>query len=391
MKNNVIEKVVSAILSALPEGKKFYSLHEPSFEGNEWKYVKECLDTGWVSSVGKFVDEFEKKLAEFTGAKIAVAAVNGTSALQICLKLIGVSNGDEVLTSALTFVATSNAISYCGGIPHFVDSDFSTLGICTKKLRGYLKDITEIKNNECINKITGNRIKAIVPMHVFGHPVDMDPLIEIADEFHIVVVEDAAESLGSYYKGRHTGTIGKIAALSFNGNKTITTGGGGAIITNDIELGKLAKHLTTTAKVAHKWEYFHDMCGYNFRLPNICAALGCAQLEQLPAFLDNKRKLAEKYRKAFEGVPEVSFFTEPSYGKSNYWLNTIVLKEDFISLRDELLEKTNSMGIQTRPAWCLNSSLPMYQNCPKMILSTAEILEKSLINIPSSQNLFQKL
>ncbi|MBF0547082.1 MAG: LegC family aminotransferase [Candidatus Riflebacteria bacterium] len=384
---SIIDRIVNSILDVLPKGKNFYPLHEPSFEGNEWKYLKECLDTGWVSSVGKYVDEFEKKLADFTGAKMAIAAVNGTSALQICLKIVGVTTGDEVLTNALTFVATSNAISYCGGIPHYVDSNEKTLGLCPISLRAYLKEIAELRNNECFNRKTGNRIKALVPMHVFGHPADIDPLLEVANEFSISAVEDAAESLGSYYKGKHTGTFGKISALSFNGNKTITTGGGGAILTNDSELGRLAKHLTTTAKVPHKWEFFHDMIGYNFRLPNICAALGCAQLEQLPGFIQKKRMLAEKYKNAFNDIPEVRFVTEPSFGKSNYWLNTLIFRKDFSHLRDDLLEKTNSMGIQTRPAWRLNSDLPMFQNCPKMALPVAEYLEKSVVNIPSSSNL----
>lgn len=381
----------AAILTALrsvlsPEGVSI-PLHEPSFGGKEWDYVKECIDTGWVSSVGKFVDRFEQQLAEYTGAKRAIAVVNGTAALHVCLKLAGVEQGDEVLVPALTFIATANAVSYCGAIPHFVDSNESTLGIDPHKLWLYLSEIAEIRPEGCFNKKTGRRIKAVVPVHIFGHPVDLDPLVEVCYRHKLELVEDAAESLGSFYKGRHTGNWGKVSALSFNGNKVITTGGGGAILTNDEELGNLAKHLTTTARVPHKWSFIHDQIGFNFRLPNINAALGCAQLEQLPSFIKNKRDLAERYAEAFIGMQGIRFVREPSFCQSNYWLNTIILDEEISSIRDEILELTNSAGLMTRPAWTLMHCLPMFTECPRMELTVAESLARRLINIPSSANL----
>jgi len=308
--------------------------------------------------------------------------------LHVCLKLVGVEQEDEVLTPTLTFIATANAISYCGATPHFVDSDEATLGLDPQKLGLYLQEIAEIRPEGCFNKKTGRRIKAVLPMHTFGHPVDLDPLVEICRSYQLELVEDAAESLGSYYKGRHTGNWGKVSALSFNGNKVITTGGGGAILTNDEKLGKLAKHLTTTARVPHKWSFIHDQIGFNYRLPNINAALGCAQLEQLPGFINNKRKLAENYRQAFAGIDGVRFFTEPSFAQSNYWLNVLLLSKDFTDQRNSLLDATNGQGIMTRPAWMLMHELEIYKTCPKMdSLSVAADLEQRLINIPSSANL----
>jgi perosamine synthetase len=380
-------QVVQAIKSVLPGNRDRIGLHEPQFSGNEWQYVKECLDTGWVSSVGKYVDLFEEQLAEFTGVKKAVAVVNGTAALHICLKLVGVKQNDEVLTPALTFIATANAVTYAGAVPHFVDSDFKTLGVDPHKLRDYLRDITEIRNDECYNKLTNRRIKAVVPMHTFGHPVDMDELAAVCEAFKIELVEDAAESMGAYYKGRHTGNWGKVSAVSFNGNKVITTGGGGAIVTNDMELGKLAKHLTTQAKLPHKWEFQHDRIGYNYRMPNINAALGCAQLEQLPEFLNKKRRLAEKYQQAFSEVQGIKFVEEPKFGRSNYWLNAVLLEEEYAYLRDELLALTNEQGILTRPVWNLLYTLPMFVSCPRMECRTAESIAGRLINLPSSVNL----
>lgn len=363
-------------------------LHEPAFLGNEWDYVKECLDTGWVSSAGKFVDRFEQQLADYTGVKCAVAVVNGTAALHVCLKLVGVEQGDEVLVPTLTFIAAANAVSYCGAVPHFVDSKETTLGLDPEKLGLYLGEISELRKEGCFNRKTGRRIKAVVPMHTFGHPVDLDPLVEVCRRYRLELVEDAAESLGSYYKGRHTGSFGKASALSFNGNKVITTGGGGAILTNDEELGKLAKHLTTTARVAHKWSFIHDQIGFNYRLPNINAALGCAQLEQLPGFINNKRKLAENYQKAFAGIDGIRFFTEPDFARSNYWLNVLLLNKKFANQRDSLLEATNNQGIMTRPVWTLMHELEIYSSCPKMgSLDIAEDIERRLINIPSSANL----
>ncbi len=378
------ESVVRAIRRALPRGKPPIALHEPCFNGNEWAYAKECLDTGWVSSVGKFVDRFEKELAEYTGVKRAVAVVNGTAALYICLKLAGVEPGDEVLVPALTFVATANAVTYCGAIPHFADSELKTLGMDPAKLDSHLNEISVVRKDGCYNKITGRRIRAAVPMHTFGHPVDLDGLAEVCARHRIEMVEDAAESLGSFYKGKHTGNWGRASALSFNGNKVITTGGGGAILTNDEELGRMAKHITTTARIPHRWEISHDMTGYNYRLPNINAALGCAQLEQLPSFLEKKRALAGRYKTAFAGVEGVSFFTEPEHARSNYWLNAIVLDEGNSSYRDTVLDMAGREDFQMRPAWVLMHRLPMFNKNPRMDLSTAEDLARRLINIPSS-------
>lgn len=382
--NNVAKDILRTLQEVLPPGRAFIGLHEPKFSGNEWTYVKECLDTGWVSSVGKFVDRLEEQLAEYTGVRRAVAVVNGTAALHICLKLVGVEQGDEVLVPALTFVATANAISYCGAIPHFVDSEEKTLGIDPHKLKTYLQEVAEVRIDGCYNKQTGRCIKAVVPMHTFGHPVDLDPLVDVCGQFKLALIEDSAESLGSYYKGRHTGTLGRLSALSFNGNKIITTGGGGAILTNDEDLGKLAKHITTTAKMPHKWAFNHDMIGYNYRMPNINAALGCAQLEQLPDFLGKKRALANSYMEAFKGVKGVTIFKEPDFACSNYWLNVLLLDDSIAEERNNILEITNSHGILTRPVWTLMHKLPMFNGCPRMDLSVAESLERRLINIPSS-------
>lgn len=388
-KTNILdlELIAKTIKSALPQEKTPITLHEPNFGGNEWLYVKECLDTGWVSSIGKFVDLFEEKLVEFTGVNRAVAVVSGTSALHICLKLVGVQQDDEVLVPALTFIATANAVTYCGAVPHFVDSEERTLGVDAHKLRSYLRNIAEVRSNACYNKITNRRIKAVVPMHTFGHPVDLDELAAVCEEFHLELVEDAAESLGSYYKGRHTGNWGKVAAVSFNGNKVITTGGGGAILTNDIELGKLAKHVTTQAKLPHKWEFKHDMIGYNYRMPNINAALGCAQLEQLPQFLERKRKLAIRYQEAFQNIDSVKFVVEPDFAHSNYWLNAILFKPEHAGMRDELLTIVHENGILSRTVWNLMYTLPMFKDCPQMDCKIAESISARLINIPSSVNL----
>jgi perosamine synthetase len=378
-----IDKLLEVIRNCLPE-RDAIRLHEPLFQGNEWVYTKECLDTGWVSSAGKYVERFEQQLAEYTGVSRAVAVVNGTAALHICLKLVGVERNDEVMVPALTFVATANAVCYCNAIPHFVDSDEYTLGLDPYKLESYLKEIAEIRNNECFNRQTGRRIKAVVPMHTFGHPVDIDPLVDVCKHYRLELVEDAAEALGSFYKGEHVGNRSRLAVLSFNGNKIITTGGGGAILTNDQGLGELAKHLTTTAKLPHRWEFVHDQVGYNYRLPNINAALGCAQLEQLTIFLKKKRALAERYRERLADIEGVRFFIEPEFAKSNYWLNALLLTMEEAEQRDALLEIMNDNGIMTRPAWRLMHKLPMYENCPRMELSTAEGLEARLINLPSS-------
>lgn len=378
-------EIIAAIHAAIGFPDNFIALHEPQFDGNEWVYVKECLDTRWVSSAGKFVDKFEDELAAYIGVRRVIAVVNGTAALHICLKLVGVGPGDEVIIPALTFVATTNAVAYCGAIPHFAECEERTLGLDPTALGCYLEQITDIDEARgCVNRITGRRIRAVVPMHAFGHPVDLDPLAEVCSRFRVELVEDAAESLGSFYKGEHTGNRGRLSALSFNGNKVVTTGGGGAILTNDEELGRLAKHLTTTAKTPHRWEFNHDMIGYNYRLPNLNAALGCAQLEQLPAFVARKRALAERYRAALAGVQGVRLFTEPDFARSNYWLNVLLLDESFAAERDTLLAATNDSGIMTRPAWTPMHRLPMFATAPRMELPVTESLAARLINIPSS-------
>jgi len=378
-------EVVGAIQSVV--GSVPSALHEPSFDGNEWLYLKECLDSTYVSSVGQYINQFEDDLANFTGAKHAISVVNGTAALQIALKLAGVQAGDEVLIPALTFVATANAVAYCGAIPHIVESEELTLGIDGAKLHDYLTSKTSQKSGRCINNNTGRVIRALVPMHTFGHPSDLETLLLIALEFNIVLVEDAAESLGSYYKGQHTGTFGLLGTLSFNGNKTITTGGGGAILTNDAELARRAKHLTTTAKIPHAWEFRHDEIGYNYRMPNINAALGCAQLEQLPSKLAAKRSLFERYQKAFAQIHGITLFSEPKNCHSNYWLQTLLLNESESINRDLILEATNNVGIMTRPAWVLMNELAAFKDSPSMNLDIANSLSHRIINIPSSPGL----
>ncbi|WP_274362520.1 LegC family aminotransferase [Paenibacillus thermotolerans] len=383
----IVEQIIHVLKETLPAEESFIPLHAPLFEGNEWNYVKECLDTGWVSSVGKYVDLFERKLEEYTGAKHAVAVVNGTAALHVSLLLAGVHRDDEVLIPSLTFIATANAVSYCGAVPHFVDVEEEALGVDAERLKDYLGDIAAVKDGVCINKTTGRTIRAIVPMHTFGHPVKLEPLLEVCEQFRLAVIEDAAESLGSFYKGVHTGNFGLISALSFNGNKIVTTGGGGAILTNDESLAKRAKHITTTAKIPHQWEYVHDQIAFNYRLPNINAALGCAQLEKLPEYVQRKRELASVYRKAFNSIPGVRFFTEAEFVESNYWLNVLILEKEHSEVLPELLRKTNDLGIMTRPAWAPIHVLDMYKDFPRMDLAVTESLVNRIINIPSSVSL----
>lgn len=382
---SLASEVVAAIRRVV--GPEPAVLHEPSFAGNEWLYLKECLDSTFVSSVGKFVNQFEADLATYTGARHAVAVVNGTAALHIALVLAGVRAGDEVLVPALTFVATANAITYCGATPHFVDSEACTLGVGAEKLRSYLISNTEQRSGQCVNRISGRVIRALVPMHTFGHPVDVDGLLALAQDFNIALVEDAAESLGSYYHGQHTGTFGLMGTLSFNGNKTITTGGGGAILTNNAEIARHAKHLTTTAKLPHVWEYRHDEIGFNYRLPNLNAALGCAQLEQLPTKLAAKRRLFQRYQAAFAAVDGVTLMEEPEQSQSNYWLQTLVIAPEQAAHRDAILQATNDAGYMTRPAWILMHELTPFKDCPHMDLSVAQSLTQRLLNIPSSAGL----
>ena len=359
----------------------FIPLHEPRFSGNEKKYLNECIDSTFVSSVGKFVDEFENKIASYTGAKYAIATSNGTSALHISLLISGVESGDEVITQPLTFVATCNAISYCNASPVFIDVDKDTMGMSPIALESFLKANTTVKNQQCVNKSTGSIIKACIPMHTFGHPCRIEEIQKICKEWHIILVEDSAESLGSFYNNQHTGTFGELGVISFNGNKVITSGGGGCILTNNEDLAKKAKHITTTAKEPHKWEYTHDMVGYNYRMPNLNAALIVAQLEQLDGFLKSKKALAKLYKEFFQNG-DIHFVTDPENAKSNYWLNSIILKSK--DQRNLFLDETNSQGIMTRPIWVLMNKLPMFEEAQCGDLTNAEWLEERVVNIPSS-------
>lgn len=362
-------------------------LHEPRFNGNELRYLRDCIDSTFVSSVGRYVDRFEADLADYTGARRAVAVVNGTAALQIGLQIAGVEAGDEVLVPSLTFVATANAVRYLGASPHFIDISPVTLGLDPVALKDWLNHICERTSFGTRNRITGKRIRALVPMHTFGHPCELEGLLTLASDYQLQLVEDAAESLGSFYQGRHTGTFGLAGALSFNGNKIITTGGGGAILTDDERLADYAKHLTTTAKKPHRWEYVHDEVGYNFRMPNLNAALGCAQLEQLPEFLASKRRLTKKYLEVFGDLPHIKLMTEPANCRSNYWLQTIMLDESVANQRNHILEATNNAGLMTRPSWALMHYLPSYVGCPRASLPVSESLVKCIINVPSSPGL----
>ncbi len=381
-----------------PEG--FIPLHAPVFGGNEKTYLEKCIESTFVSSVGAYVDEFEARMAEYTGAAKAVACVNGTSALHLALRMSGVEPETEVITQPLTFVATANAIRYCGADPVFLDVDRETMGLSPVSLRNWLQENAEVADSKeanlpvCINKITGRRIAACVPMHTYGHPCRIDDIARICEEYHLPLVEDAAESLGSFSGERHTGTFGAIGVLSFNGNKVITTGGGGMLLFRDKEMADRAKHLTTQAKVPHKWEFIHDEIGYNYRMPNVNAALGLAQLEQLPRFLEDKRRIAEQYREFFTGSAHdlqtgrdasIRFMSEPDHTRSNYWLNTIMLPDK--TTRDEFLAYTNSHGVMTRPTWRLMNKLPMFAQCQTGPLDNAGYLEDRLVNIPSSVRL----
>jgi len=413
------QQVIDFIRSLYPN-REIVPLHEPYFGGNEKKYVLDCIESTFVSSVGKYVDRFEEMIRDFTGAKYAIATVNGTAALHIALKLAGVQEGDLVITQPLTFIATCNAITYCGAEPIFVDINPDTFGMSPDSLELWLSANTIIQDDSCyLKEVNGStnlynltqihkfaqintnlkdlkkdnsckfveirglkKISACVPMHTFGHPCKMDRILEICNRYHISVVEDAAESIGSYYKGKHTGTFGKLGILSFNGNKTITTGGGGMILTNDDELGPLAKHITTTAKKPHPWKFEHDMIGYNYRLPNLNAALGCAQMEMLPEILKNKRETAQIYQDYFKTIADIEFITEPQECISNYWLNAILLKNE--EERDAFLEQANTQKVMCRPAWILMNKLQMFNYCPKAEIPISELIESKLVNIPSS-------
>lgn len=359
----------------------FIPLHAPTFDGNEKAYVMETIDSTFVSSVGKFVDEFEHKMEAFTGTAKAVATVNGTAALHAALYMAGVERGDFVITQALTFVATCNALYHMGAEPIFVDVSPVSLGLCPKALERYLEEHAELTEQGCFHKRRKQRIKAVVPMHTFGLPVELDELIAVCLKWQLRLVEDAAESLGSFYKGKHTGTLGEFGAVSFNGNKIITTGGGGMVLCRDLEKGKRTKHITTTAKVPHPFEFYHDEAGFNYRMPNLNAALGCAQMEVLGSYLAQKRVLAARYEQFFAGS-DIRFVTEPSYAQSNYWLNAVICPDS--EMRDALLAGTNEAGVMTRPIWKLMYRLPMFANAPRGDLTQSEFIEAHLVNLPST-------
>lgn len=385
------DKIIHAIQKTISNSnKKELNIHEPVFKGNEKKYLLDCIDKGYVSSIGEYINEFEKRMSKFTGAKYGIAVMNGTAALHVCLKLAEVRANDEVLVPSLTFVATSNAIRYCQAFPHYVESDEKNLGIDTKKLEDYLKENTLIKQKICINKKTGRPIRAIIVVHVFGMPTDLDPLQRLCKKYHLKLIEDAAESLGSYYKKKHTGTFGMASALSFNGNKILTTGGGGMVLCNKKKIYELAKHITTTAKISSGWRFSHDKIGFNYRMPNLNAALGCAQIEQLALLIKKKRKLAKKYRANFAKINQVKFLNEPDYAKSNFWLNTIILDKPNNNLLKNLIKKAEKLKIQIRPAWKLSHTLPMYKDCPSMNLDTTEKIALRIMNLPSSADLLDK-
>lgn len=377
-------KVISFI-QQLYGSADFVPLSVPRFIGNEKKYLEECIDTTFVSSVGKFVDRFEEEMALYTGTKKAVVCVSGTNALHMSLMLVGVERDDEVLTQALTFIATCNALSYIGARPIFIDVDKTTMGLSPDAMKEWLVRNAEIKNGQCYNKHTGRRVKACVPMHTFGHPVRIEELVALCEEYHIELVEDAAESIGSRYKNRHTGTFGKVGAISFNGNKTITTGGGGMMLFQDEELGKQAKHITTQAKISHRWEFRHDHIGYNYRMPNINAALGCAQLENLDKYIESKRQVAAEYEEFFKNIPGMEFFVDSEDTFSNYWLNAVILKDKEAQL--DFLQQTNDNGVMMRPIWELMNRLPMFEHCENDGLKNTIWFADRVVNIPSSVRL----
>ncbi len=365
-------------------GAEIIGLHEPIFNGNEIKYLTDAIESTYVSSTGPYIEKFEDKLKEYTGSKFVISVNSGTSGLHISLLLSGILENNEVIVPALTFAATANAVMYCGAVPNFVDCETESFGIDPDKLREYLTEIVEFKTGLPVNKFTKRRIGAIIVMHTFGHPSKIEEIIEVAHQFNLIVIEDAAESMGSFYSGKHTGTFGSMGVLSFNGNKTITTGGGGAILTDQANLAHRARHLSTTAKLPSKWEFIHDTVGFNYRMPNLNAALGLAQLEQLEYKIDRKRKLLEQYKVEFAKFPELHMMEEPSFARSNYWLQTIILPSSTSNLRDEILDLTNDSGIMTRPIWEPLSNLKHLSKFPKMDLSRVDEYKNRLINLPSN-------
>jgi perosamine synthetase len=391
--HDVADAIVEAVRSVLGPADKLLPLHEPEFAGNEWSYVKECIDTGWVSSAGSYVDRFERDLVDYTGAAHAVAIVNGTAALHLALRLAEVEAGDEVIVPDLTFVATAAAVVYCGAFPHFADVALPSLGLDADKLDRYLTEILDVRGEHRINRRTGRPVRAVIAMHTFGFPSEIERLIEVCARHGLRLIEDAAESLGSTWHGRHCGTFAPIAALSFNGNKVVTTGGGGAVLTTDRATGQRAKHLSTTAKVPHPWLYVHDEVGFNYRMPNINAALGCAQLEKLEQFVADKRALAAAYDAAFAAVNHASFLREPAGSRSNYWLTAITLDNgSSVAGRDAVLKRLNAENYMARPAWTLMHRLAPYASMPRMPdLGVAERIEETLVNLPSSPRLARRL
>ena len=382
MSGKLSSRIVDAIRSVV--GPQPAGLHEPTFSGNELAYLKECIETTYVASKGSFIERFESYLSEYTGSRFVVAVSSGTAALHVSLILAGVEANDEVLIPDITFVATANAVTYCGAYPHIVDCEEVNLGIDVLKLKHYLEENTEQRSGLCVNKNTQRAIKAIVPVHAFGHPVELDSLLELAHNYQIKLIEDAAEALGSFYRGKHVGCFGLMGALSFNGNKVLTTGGGGAILTDEKELGERARHLSRTARVDHPWNYDHDEVGFNYRLPNLNAALGCAQMEQLESSLADKRRLFARYQGEFQGIPGLRMIEEPPTSKSNYWLQTLVLDGEYASERDYVLAVANEHGYQTRPVWRPMSDLAVYGHCPRMKNLASRTLAARALNIPSS-------
>ncbi len=380
-------EIVAAIRSVVGPSEKPIGLHEPKFTGNESAYVQDCIDTGWVSYNGAYVTKFEQMLCELTGAGSCAAVANGTVAIEIALRVSGVKPDEEVLSPSLTFVATNNAIAHVGAIPHFIESDERTLGVDPAALGDYLKDIAELTDAGARHRRSGRRLAAILPMHVFGHPVDMDALNEVGARWRIPVIEDAAEAIGSTYKGRACGSLAPIAAMSFNGNKIVTTGGGGAILCRDPEVGKRIRYLTTTAKQPHPWEFIHEEIAWNFRLPNLNAAMGCAGLERLSEMLDAKRRLQARYERVFADMAGVSVFREPEGARSNYWLSALLLDAPDLGRRDRILQACQDAGLMARACWRLNHHLPMYRDNPRMPLAVAERLQPRIINLPSSPSL----
>lgn len=380
MNERLIEQVLDFIKKLYPNEQPV-PLHAPRFLGNEKTYLNECIDTTYVSYVGRFVTDFESRIKDFIGIKHAVAMVNGTAALHMALLAAGVRPGDLVITQALTFAATAAAIKHAGAEPVFVDVDLDTMGMNPESLRGFLKARGRFKSNQVVDSDTGNRIAAVVPMHTFGHPARIAEIAGICKEYGIELIEDAAESLGSYYQGKHTGTFGRAAILSFNGNKPVTTGGGGMLITDDDRMAEWARHISTTAKKKHAWEFFHDEVGFNLRMPNVNAAIGCAQMELVDFILKNKRETAKRYQDFFK-EKGVEYFVEPKESTSNYWLNAIILENR--AERDDFLQKANAQGVQTRPIWTLMNKLPPYRGCACASLENSEWLEDRVVNIPSS-------